>query len=116
MTLFPSASGERCRVPATAATAAGRDALAERDCAALTDAGQGRRQLLAGTARRCCDHLRPAGGHPRGPRGGAPRPPPPPPPLRGRPGLRRLRGGRHLPPPAAPPPPPPDPPAPPPPP
>jgi hypothetical protein len=27
MTLLPSASGERCRVPATAATAAGRDAL-----------------------------------------------------------------------------------------
>jgi len=28
MTLFPFASGERCRVPATAATAAGRDAPA----------------------------------------------------------------------------------------
>jgi len=29
MTLFPSAGGERYRAPATAATAAGRDALAE---------------------------------------------------------------------------------------
>jgi hypothetical protein len=39
----------QCRVPATAATAAGRDASAG-GCAALTDARQGRRPLLAGAA------------------------------------------------------------------
>src|SRR5258708_19366609 len=109
MTLFPSASGERCRVPATAATAAGRDALAERDCAALTDAGQGRRQLLAGTARRCCDHLRPPGGHPRGPRRRRPPPPAPPPPFPGAPGPPPLPPPPPSPPPAPPRPPPPHP-------
>ena len=50
-TLCPRASRGQCRVPATAATAAGRDATRRPGgCAALTDARQGRRPLLADPA------------------------------------------------------------------
>jgi hypothetical protein len=41
----------------------GRDTPAGGGCTALPDADKSGCQLLAGAARRCCDHRRPAGGH-----------------------------------------------------